>query len=184
METAAERHVKGGALIDLVKFLKNYEKTRALPALSAPTRGLFTTRLMASRWYPLGCLHELLATLDPLVLRNDETRTLEMGAAGGSTLRGVFKAYVVEGDALSSVLAMRHSWRSQCDFGVLSVSAVDDKTVLFQIDDYPDMPMVHGLMTAGWGLGAARAAGAHGARCVVLDRPWDGARCFRYRFDL
>jgi len=34
------------------------------------------------------------------------------------------------------------------------------------------------------GLGAARAAGVHSARCVVLARPWSGASCFRYRIEL
>jgi hypothetical protein len=177
----SERQIAGNALIDLIKFIKNYEKeVRALP-LGAEARGLVAERVVVAQWYSLAAFHDILGALDRAVLRGNEQRTLEMGAAGGAAMRGLQHAYVVEREPLNSVLAMRHAWRAHYNFGALSAEATGDATVTFTVTGYPDMPMSHGLLTAGWGLAAARVAGSPAARVEVLERPWQGAKQYVYK---
>lgn len=175
-----ERTVRGVAFVDLVKFFRNFAKTRPLPKLSPAASELLTTRLSMSTPYSLDALHELLRVLDELVVRGDESRALEMGAAGGSTFEGVLKTYVTPGDPRSSVLAMRHGFRAHYNFGTLTAEEVSPGKVHFRLKGYDDLPMPFALMMAGWALGAARRAGSKTARVEVLDRPWRGAASFVY----
>ena len=75
---------------------------------------------------------------------------------------------------------MRHAWRAHYNFGRLESEVSGDATVRFTIADYLDMPMVHGMMTAGGGVAAARAAGAANARATIFERPWLGASQLTY----
>lgn len=180
MAPAQARHIVGNTLLDLVKYLKNYEKTRGPLAMRDDARALLAGRLMLSEWYPLSTFHELLRVLDRIVVHGDELRALAIGAAGGSAMRGLHKTYVVPGDAKGGVLAMRHGWRAHYDFGVLTADPLD-AGVHFALSGYPDMPMIHGLMTAGWGLAAARAAGSTSAVAEIVDRPWVGGDKLTYK---
>ncbi|MET0342383.1 MAG: hypothetical protein ABW252_15370 [Polyangiales bacterium] len=184
MAATPERRVVGNILVDLVKFLKNHEAQHGPVELGAEARALLAGRVVMSGWYPLGLFHELLAVLDRLVVKGSERRALELGAAGGVAMRGVKKTYLVPGDPRQSVIAMRHAWRTHYDFGVVSYEDGEDD-VQFRIDGYPDIPMVHALMTAGWGISAARAAGSETSLARIVERPWrDGARDFVYRIRL
>lgn len=182
MRADSARHVKGAILVDLIKFLKNYEKSgRQLPTFTVNVQKVLAERVLGSAWYPLAVFQELLQVMDGLVLRGDERRTMEMGVAGGAALRGVTKTYGIEGDPRSSVLAMRHAWRAHYDFGLLTAEALDANTVVFELQKYPDLSLVHGLLTAGWGVAAARTAGAVHAALEVKERPWMGAASFIYK---
>ena len=121
----------------------------------------------------------MLRVIDVLVVKGKEDRAVEMGATGGAGLRGVHKAYAVEGDPRSSVFSMRLAWRAHYDFGNL-IAEITDKSVKFKLEGYGDIPMVHAMMTAGWGLGAARAAGSVNAVLEIGARPWKGEPTFVY----
>ena len=185
MQQAPGRHIIGAVLIDLVKFVKNHERTSGrVLSLSAPSRATLERRVLISEWVPIEIFHELLQALDLLVIHGDEQRAMEMGALGGASMRGLLKAYTVPGDAPSSVLSMRHAWRAHYDFGRLTSELTGDATVRFTVTDYLDMPMIHGLMTVGWGVAAARAAGANDVHPVLFDRPWRGAEKLMYEISL
>jgi hypothetical protein len=169
------RHVKGVALIELVKLLKQVAKRPGAAALPPKAQALLAGRVLISDWYALENFHELLRLADRLVLKSDEARTIEMGAAGGAAMRSQLKAYAIPGDTQSSVLAMRHAWRAHYDFGVIGVETPSARSVLFRLSDYPDIPKIHGLMTAGWALSAARSAGSTNASLEFHERPWQGA---------
>lgn len=170
-------------MVDLVKFTKHYEKQVSPFSLAADTRAFLSGRVVTTQWYPLAYFHDILAALDDRLWHGSEERALELGAGGGAAMRGLQKTYGQEGP-LSSVLAMRHAWRAHYDFGVLSAETPNDSMVRFTVDGYPDMPMTHGMMTAGWGLAAARMAGASSARAEILERPWLGAKRFVYQVRL
>ena len=75
---------------------------------------------------------------------------------------------------------MRHAWAAIYDFGELSIEHDDEHSVGFRIDGYEDLAMPHAMMTAGWGLAAARIGGAAQASTEILERPWKGSASFRY----
>jgi hypothetical protein len=177
---AAVRRVIGANLVDLVKIVVNLEKSHGPLGLSTASQAAIKARVNLNHWYDLAFFSELLGILDRIVIKGSEQRALEIGAAGGSSMRGIQKAYVVPGDPKSSVVAMRHAWRAHFDFGRLTFEVPDDHTVRFKIEQYPDMTMTHALLTAGWGVAAARAAGAQDASATVLARPWRGEGDFTY----
>jgi hypothetical protein len=178
----SERHVKGSNLVDLVKVVKKLQKRAPLPPLAAVTQRVLSERLLDSVWYPLSAFIELFAVVDALVLRGDEARALEMGAAGGAVaLTGQAKMYLQPGDPRASVVAMRHAWRARHDFGELEGHLDGDHAVRFRLTGYDDLTMPHAMTTAGWGVAAARAAGSTVASADILERPWRGDPCFMYR---
>lgn len=181
MTAGAERKIAGNGMIDLIKFLKNYERSKGLLPLRADARALVSSRVMASAWYPLATFHELLRAIDRIAIHGDEGRAIEIGAQGGASMRGLQKAYIVPGDPQISVLAMRHAWRAHYDFGVLSAEAVGTDAVQFVLSGYPDIPMSHALMMAGWGVAAARAAGLTSVMVEVGERPWQGSNNYTYK---
>jgi hypothetical protein len=74
---------------------------------------------------------------------------------------------------------MRLAWRAHYDFGRLTAELSDDR-IRFKVEEYDDIPMVHALMTVGWGIGAARSAGAKGAALEIIARPWQGGAGLEY----
>jgi hypothetical protein len=168
----AVRKVIGANLVDLVKLVVNLEKSHGPLGLSAASQAAIKARVNLNVWYDLALFFDLLRVLDLVVIKGSEQRALDIGAAGGSSMRGIQKAYVVEGDPTSSVAAMRHAWRAHFDFGRLHFEVPNDHSVRFKVEQYLDIPMTHALMTAGWGVAAARAAGARNASATVLTRPW------------
>lgn len=177
---SSERRVVGAILVDLVKLVVNLEKSHGSLGLNATSYDIINARVTLSGWYDLAFFWDLLRAVERVLVKGSESRALELGAAGGSTMRGTKKAYVVDGDPKSSVMAMRHAWRAHYSFGRLSCEALGDNVVQFKIEQYPDIPMSHGLMTAGWGVAAARAAGAQQVSADVLTRPWRGEGDFSY----
>ena len=174
VQQSSGRHAKGANLIDLVRYLKNHGKAHELPAMSANARGLLAERIRGSEWYDLEAFKELMWVADKIVIKGDEARAREMGAAGGVTLRGLHNAYGVQGDPVNSVIAMRHAWRAHYDFATLTAEIPDDKRVVFKLSGYPDVPMVHGVFIASWALAAARFAGSTNAVLEIVERPWRG----------
>jgi hypothetical protein len=179
----SERRIVGANLVDLVKLVVNLEKSHGPLAISAASQAAIGARINLSAWYEITLFFDLLRAVDRAVIKGSERRALEMGAAGGATMRGIQKAYVVPGDPKSSVMAMRHAWRAHFSFGRLVLEVKDGHTLLFRVEEYPDIPMLHALMTAGWGVAAARAAGAQDARATVLARPWLGEGDLAYTID-
>ena len=175
------RRIAGVAFVDTVKFLKNYERTHGPVALNGEARAVLATRVLASEWYPVETFHALLAGLDKAVFKGSEQRALELGATRGTALRGAQNAYVKPGDPLNSVLAMRHAWRAHYDFGALTAEITSEGAVMFTVEDYPDIPMTHALITAGWGVGAARAAGSQSASAEIVERPWRSGERYVYK---
>ena len=176
------RHMKGTSFIDLVKFLKNHRKINPLPSMSPATQALLDTHILVSAWYPLEIFIELLRVTDQVFVKGNENTALEMGiAAGLNHFNGAHAAYISTGDPQASVMSMRHAWRAHADFGDLTAEAVDNTTVVFTLKNYRDIPMTHAMMTAGWGVAAARFAGAKKSRAEVIDRPWKGAPQSRYQ---
>lgn len=181
MHAASGRHVIGVVVADLVRFLINHERaTGTTLPLSPEARELLSRRVRLAEWITLASFHELLRWLDQIAIQDDEARALTLGAQGGALMRGLQKAYGVSGDPKSSIVAMRHAWRAHYDFGRLTYDAERPGAVEFSIDEYTDMPMTHGLLTAGWGVAAARAGGATDVKVTVIERPWRGAPRFRY----
>jgi len=177
----SERHVAGAVTVDLVKLVKTFERAQGeIPEMHAEVRALLGRRVGFSEWISLALYHKLLEVVDGIALFGKERRALNMGMAGGAAMRGVLKAYGVHGDPVNTVLAMRHAWSAHYDFGRLRAEAVGERAVRFTVQDYPDNPMPHALMTAGWGVAAARSAGADDAHAEVLDRPWLDASEFIY----
>jgi hypothetical protein len=177
-----KRHIKGSSIIELLKFLKNYRKKKPLPPLSPATEALFSERMMPSNWYPLESLIELLDAVDKALLKGNEAAAIEMGAAGGMIqIPLIYSAMLIKGDPKSSVMSMRHMWRSHDDFGELTAEIEGDNAVVFTLTGYEDIGMVHGMMTAGWGVAAARIADSKHASVEVMERPWKGAPRFHYR---
>jgi hypothetical protein len=166
--------VIGANLVDLVKVVVNLEKVHGPLGLCDASRAAIQARVNLNAWYDIAIFFDLLGVLDRVVVKGSELRALEIGAAGGSSMRGIQKAYVVAGDPKSSVIAMRHAWRAHFDFGRLHFDVQDDHAVRFKVEQYPDITMTHALLTAGWGVAAARAAGALNASATVLTRPWRG----------
>lgn len=174
MQGNHDRHVKGANLIDLVRYVKNYGKMHELPAMPASAQNLLTEHIRGTEWYALEGFLELMKVVDKIVIKGDEVRAREIGAAGGVILRGLQNAYAVRGEPLTSVVAMRHAWRAHYDFAVLTAEMPDDKRVVFKLSGYPDVPMVHGVFIASWALAAARVAGGTNAVLEIVERPWRG----------
>ena len=89
-------------------------------------------------------------------------RITRAGVSGGLVvLKEFHKVFVKEGDPISTLIAMRHSWHTDFDFGDHQTTRLDDHTVLFTVTDYPDMNAAHGHMIIGWDIAAAKLAGAY-----------------------
>lgn len=176
------RHIKGASFIELVKLLKVYRRRHPLDELREATVAFMGQRILPSAWYPYEIFIELLETAYRRLLDSSEENALQMGIAGGQVaLSTLHKAYIAAGDCAGSVLAMRHMWRAQCDFGDLRAELEDGgRAVRFTLTDYPDMPAVHGMTTVGWGVAAARLGGARDAACEVFEKPWEGAPRLSY----
>ena len=183
------RHVKGIVQLDLIKYLRVYQRSNPLPGLSAEAEELLHSRVIVSSWYALAPFLELLAATDSLILKGDENAALELGASAGSQLlRSSYRAYIRDGEFAESVMAVRHLWGTHYDFGAVTAELQADQTsVVFTITGFEDVSMAHALMTAGWAIAAARVAGAASVAIEVLERPWKNARKapggarFRYR---
>jgi hypothetical protein len=175
---------KGTNLMELVPFLRVSRKQRNLPALGAAGEALLQQRILPTQWYPHDAFIELIQYAFDHILNRSEQAAYDMGATGGrAQLTGAHKALLQQGDPRGSVLAMRHAWRMNFNFGQLTAES-DASSVLFTLSGYEDVSPAHGLMIAGWGIGAARMAGASHARAEVLKRPWSGASQLVYRVDL
>ena len=175
------RRIVGVGFVDMVKFIKNHERSHGPLPLNDEARAFLANRVLASEWYPIEFFHALLVGLDKAVIKGSEQRALELGATGGTALRGAQKAYVKPGDPVNSVFAMRHAWRAHYDFGALTAEVTRDGAVRFTVEDYPDIPMTHALITAGWGVGAARAAGSESASAEIIERPWRSGERYVYK---
>ncbi len=180
-----QRHAKGVNLIHLVKMLKIYRRQRPLTGLSADAEALLGEHILATKWYRHELFLELLEVTFRQILNGDEEKAVAAGITGGRlVLQDIHKAFVQQGDPIGSVMAMRHTWPTYFDFADIKADLAGNDSVRFAVAGYPDIPMVHALTTIGWGIAAARLAGAKRAGYLVEDRPWEGAPMFRYRIDL
>src|SRR5215218_1416419 len=102
---ATERRATGAMILDLVKLVLHLEKSHGPLGLSAASQAAIGVRINISGWYDIALFFDLLRVVDRALIKGNEKRALEVGAAGGAALRGTQKAYVVAGDPKSSVMA-------------------------------------------------------------------------------
>jgi hypothetical protein len=180
--TTSARHAKGTNLIELIKALKVYQRTRPLEGLSPAAQTMLDTRVLLSDWYPHEPFLELLSVLYERLLGRIPERAVQIGIAGGTAaLQTTYRAYVQDGDPAASVLATRHVWRASFDFGELKANLDPDGAVRFVLTGYPDIPPVHAAIISAWSVAAARLAGAGQAKVTIVEAPWDGADRLVYR---
>jgi hypothetical protein len=176
------RHAKGTNLIELIKTLKVYQRTRPIEGLSAAARALLDTRVLLSDWYPHEPFLELLTILYERLLGQSPERALQVGIDGATAaLQTTYRAYIHNGDPAGSVLAMRHIWRAFFDFAELKASLEQDGAVRFVLTGYLDVTPVHAAMFTAWPVAAARLAGSRKAQVAIVEAPWDGADRLVYR---
>jgi hypothetical protein len=167
------RRAKGVSFMELVKLLKAYRRQHSLGSLSDEAQELLEQRLLPTEWYPFAGVRELIELSYRLLLGQSEHAALEMGIAGGSyALSSYHKNFVKENDPLSSILAMRHTWRLYFDFGELSAKLDGERAVRFVLDGYSDMTVAHGMMIVGWHRAAGLVAGAETTTGTILEAPW------------
>jgi hypothetical protein len=172
---AAARRVKGGNLIGMVKMLRHQQKKRPFPSLSPAARALLAEQILVSDWYPYPAYLELLELLYKEMLGKSEERARDAGlAAGRHALSTVHRQFVKIGDPVESLLAIRHTWRAYYDFAELRAERAGPGSVRFSVEQYPDMPLIHGLMIAGWHVAGALEGGATDASTMILEAPWRG----------
>ncbi len=168
--------MKGSNLIGLVKLLRGLRKTRPLQGLSPAALALLDERVLVTDWYPFEPFLEFVELTYRDLLKGSEEAALQMGIAGGrEALAGVHKAFISQGDAAASLLAMKPAWRAYFDFAQLSAEKVGTNAVRFNLIDYPDVGAAHGMLIVGWHVAAARLAGSEKARAEVVLKPWTGA---------
>lgn len=171
------RHVKGVTLEQLVKAVKGLQRRKPQLRLTPRTEVLLQERILVSKWYPLQFNWELSAFLYREMLGSKPDNALMAGVAGGTEAwSGPHRIFVAERGPLDALRAMGPAWRSYFDFGSLVVEAIDAGTVRFTIEGYPDIPVYHGMLIAGWHLAAARLSGSPDATAEVEQRPWEGAQ--------
>lgn len=181
MSASSERTAKGTNLVDLVRFLRARRKHQQMPSAPPAAEALLHQRILLTQWYPMPAFVELVEYTWQHVLACDEQAAYDMGASGGRTqLQGAHRALLHPGDAPRTVLAMRHTWRLNFNFGALE-AASDGDAIVFTLSGYEDATPAHGFMTAGWAAGAAQMAGAPHARAQVLKCPWHGGHALVYR---
>lgn len=178
------RSIKGASVGDLVKTLRIYRRSHSVEGLSRAAKALLDQRIIINGWYPIEAFLELLDFTYHHLLDSKEEAAFEMGVRGGEAiLAGPHRGFIQQGDPTASVMAMRHTWRAYFNFGELTAELLDGPAVQFTVTGYPDVTEPHGIMIAAWDVAAARIAGARGAGCQMLERPWDGGECLRYRVD-
>jgi uncharacterized protein (TIGR02265 family) len=175
------RQVKGVNLIELVKVLKIHRRDSPLDGLSSEAIALLDQRILPTEWYPLEALHEYLNfTFENVIMRN-EAQVTRLGEVGAQlALTTVHRAYVRRGDPQRTAQAMVRLWSMYFDFGELVVEAEGERAARFTMRDYPDVPLVHGLMIAAWHAMSATLAGGRNVRCQWLERPWLGSQDMVY----
>ena len=179
---AAERRAKGTNLIELVKALRAFRRLNELRFPSTAAAALVEERILPTSWYAHDTFVELLQVTYEQILRSDEQSAYEMGLRGGrAQLLSVHKFYVAPGDPQATLLALRHPWRSMFNFGSLTAEADTARSVVFTLQGYADVPVVHAAMIVGWGAAGGQLAGAPNARGNIVARPWKGDPYFRYR---
>lgn len=181
-EISSARRAKGTNLIELVKTLRVARKSRELTFPSMASEALLEERILHSGWYSHEAFVELLQVAYEHLLGGNEANAYRMGLVSGRTqLLGVHKLYVITQDPAATLLAMRHSWRSMFSFGTLTNELEGSDSVLFTLLGYQDLTPVHGAMILGWCAAAGQLAGAPAAEARALERPWEGARHYRFR---
>jgi hypothetical protein len=179
-----DRHAKGVNIVDLVRRIKTFRRQHPSVKLSPAAEAVLLEYITPTKWYPLEVFHELVDFMYKKNLGSSADKAIEVGMAGGrAALEGFHKVYITKGDPAASVNAMRHGWRTYFDFGELEVKLEGDHTAYFTLKDYPDIPQVHGLLVIGWDMAAAQVAGAKKVTYEILESPWRGGSCLRYRID-
>ncbi|HVU00546.1 MAG TPA: DUF2378 family protein [Polyangiaceae bacterium] len=169
------RKSKGVNLVGLVKALRAYRKGRPLPAMSPEAEALLGDHILASEWYPLRTHLEILEIAYRVLAGSRPENALQMGVTGGKAIWTSTHRGVLEGrNAVRALESMPAVWRTYFNFGSLDVEVTDPTTVRFTVQDYPDVPVYHGMTIAGWHLAVALVSGATDATVEIVERPWAG----------
>ncbi len=170
------RHVKGVTLEQLVKTGKGLQRRMPHLRLSPRAELALQERILVSKWYPLQLNLELSALIYRELLRSNPDNALMAGVTGGTEAwSGAHRIFVAERGPREALAAMGPAWASYFDFGSLAVEAIGANAARFTIEGYPDIPVYHGMLIAGWHLAAARLSGSLDATVEVEQRPWEGA---------
>lgn len=178
---ANERRAKGTSLIQLVKLLRDVRQKRPL-RLSPAASQFLEQRILPNEWYPLSMMVELLHVMFEQLQRSDPRVAMQGGiAAGVLQLGGPYSGFVIAGNPTATVLSMRHLWRASYDFGALDAVSDSPRSVLFTLSGFPEITLVHAIMTASWAVAAAQVSGGRSATGDLIERPWEGSALLRYR---
>jgi hypothetical protein len=170
-----KRHAKGILLVGIVKPLRVLRRQRPLEGLSPAAEAFLEERVLPDQWYSFDIYRELLNVIFKEVLASNDEYALRAGiAAGKISLTTIHQAFIQEGDPISSLMSMRHIWRSYFDFGIHKTEKISDRSVRFTLADFPDMLPVQGMMAIGWDIAAAEVAGAKDVKHEISEAPWRG----------
>ena len=175
------RRVKGTSIIQLVKLLRDVRQKRPL-RLSPAGAQFLEQRIMPTEWYPLSMMVELMHVMFEQLQGSDPRVAMQGGITSGvQQLSGPYNGFVITGDPVATVLSMRHLWRASYDFGMLEAVSDGPRSVLFTLSGFPDITVVHAIMTASWAVAAAQVSGPKGAKAELVEKPWEGSALLRYR---
>ncbi len=181
-DSGEQRKAKGTNLTQLVAALRKRQRTHSLGVLSPSAEQLLEERILEHVWYPHAPFVELLRVMYRDLLGSSEANALAVGISGGKiALQTWHTAYVMEGDPIGSVLAMRHSWRTYFNFGELKAEQDTPQSVTLTLTGYADVTAVHASMIAGWAVAAGQLGGSPAATGEIIDKPWIAGNKLRYR---
>jgi len=136
-------HIKGSALIGLVKLARTMRKEFA-NALPADTLALVETRIMAGSWYPTRHHQNLLLAADRVLGNGDLKSCRQMGRiAARESLTTVYKTYVTPGDVQASLHHFADFWPLFHDTGACTWEDPAPGYVRLRITDFglPNRPL-------------------------------------------
>ena len=179
--SSARRLVKGTGCVDIVKIVRHARKQRTYPPFGDAAEALLEERVLPTGWYSHEGFLQLIEFAFVELLGASEQKAWEMGAAGGrAQLQGPHKVFVDSDDPLAAAWSMRHAWRLNFNFGEIRVER-DERSFLYALHGYADVPPSHAFMIAGWTWAAFQLSGASYVVREIVERPWQGAACFSWR---
>lgn len=166
------RRVKGTDVAGPVRLLRKMRQRGEHPALSADAAALVAQRILPASWYPMETFRELLGVVHRQWFDGNDRGALEIGRIGAKeTLAGLQAPYVADGDPVRTLAALERIWRAHYDFGRVWTE-IEPTAAMFRLAGYPDMPRWHGLIIAGWVVGAIEMAGGRDVRIELRGGPW------------
>lgn len=183
MDATDNRHTKGVNLIDLVKTYRALHKSGQIVDPPPEEARFLKERILVSAQYPLDDFLRIAHRVHVAMGGTDEVAE-QMGAVGAQTaLQGVHRIFLREGDPQGTVGALERIWAGYFDFGAIQVDH-EDGHVRVRVQEYADIPRVHGHIMVGWVRKAVELAGGDPERVRLEQAPWLGAGSLVIGLDL